>query len=375
MKFTSLRNYGLGKLSSLAASSALILGLASFTDPAAAQSFDAVKHFRGKTINIIVDFKPGGGTDTQARYFAKEWGKFIPGSPRIVVRNLIPSPAGRAFVAASKPDGLTLSFLASLGIGLELTDPSLKFTTDGWQFIGSHAARDLVLFGSGKLPYKDLKAAAGGKEKIFFVERIGRPQDVSGRHMAIFLAHDWLNAPLQVLPIAASGTTPTLLAIERGDSNAMALGSQWYTMVRRRKGWLKEGKLKPLANLGNPDIKLSHNKEIGGDIPHIHSWLTAAQRKVWDGIVAPEVLAGKTIAAHNDTPPAIVKVLRDAYLKAVNDDTFKKGLIKLQRVPLDLIPGEKLQGQVKAAHAAFKAQLPTFQRLQKEMHAKYVKGR
>ena len=231
------------------------------------------------------------------------------------------------------------------------------------------------MFASSKLPYKNLKAASGGKEKIYFVERIGRPQDVSGRHMAIFLAHDWLNAPLQVLPVASSGTTPTLLAIERGDANAMALGSQWYTMPRRRKGWLKDGKIKPFANFGNPSTKLANNKEADGNLPHIRSWLNPEQRKLWDAVVTPEVITGKTIAAHNDTPAAIVKVLRDSYLAAANDDAFKKGLVKLQRVPLDLIKGEDLQKQVQSAHAAFKANLPTFQKLQKDMYAKYVKGR
>jgi tripartite-type tricarboxylate transporter receptor subunit TctC len=53
-----------------------------------AAEFDAEQYFKGKTINLVVDFKPGGGTDLQARYFASNWGRYIPGHPKIKVSNL-----------------------------------------------------------------------------------------------------------------------------------------------------------------------------------------------------------------------------------------------------------------------------------------------
>ena len=72
-------------------------------------------YFKGKTISLVVDFRPGGGTDLHARHFAQTFGKFIPGNPNIVVRNISPNPAGRNYVWKSKPDGLTISFLAEPG--------------------------------------------------------------------------------------------------------------------------------------------------------------------------------------------------------------------------------------------------------------------
>lgn len=32
---------------------------------AAAEEYDAARHFKGKSIRLMVDFKPGGGTDLQ----------------------------------------------------------------------------------------------------------------------------------------------------------------------------------------------------------------------------------------------------------------------------------------------------------------------
>src|SRR5215472_10786798 len=80
---------------------------------ARAADIDPATYFKGKTITLIVDFKPGGGTDVQARYFAARFGKFIPGEPRIVVTNLFPIPAGRNFTWNAKPDGTSISFLAA----------------------------------------------------------------------------------------------------------------------------------------------------------------------------------------------------------------------------------------------------------------------
>ena len=67
--------------------------------------FDAEAYFKGKTISMMVGFNPGGGTDAQARFMSRSWPKYIPGNPRIVVRNLTPNVVQRNFVWHAKPDG------------------------------------------------------------------------------------------------------------------------------------------------------------------------------------------------------------------------------------------------------------------------------
>ena len=83
------------KLSAIALAAVFGIAFMSPVGGALAADFDAAKHFKNKTIRLIVDFKPGGGTDTQARYFSRYWGKFLPGNPRITVSNLFPNPSGR----------------------------------------------------------------------------------------------------------------------------------------------------------------------------------------------------------------------------------------------------------------------------------------
>ena len=51
--------------------------------PAAAQDF-----YKGKTINILAGFSPGGGYDINARVLARHMGRHIPGNPTMVVQNM-----------------------------------------------------------------------------------------------------------------------------------------------------------------------------------------------------------------------------------------------------------------------------------------------
>ena len=67
--------------------------------------------FEGKTITIVVGYKPGGGYDLSALLVAKHLPKHIPGRPTVIVQNM---PGANSLIAANhlysvaKPDGLTI---------------------------------------------------------------------------------------------------------------------------------------------------------------------------------------------------------------------------------------------------------------------------
>ena len=69
--------------SALAAS--LIIALAA----APARAADAVADFfKGKTVQVLIGFGPGGGYDLYARTLARYMGKHIPGNPTLVPQNM-----------------------------------------------------------------------------------------------------------------------------------------------------------------------------------------------------------------------------------------------------------------------------------------------
>ena len=79
------------------------------------------QHYAGKTVTIVVGYKPGGGYDATARILARHLPKHIPGKPNVIVQNM---PGANSIIAANfvynvaKPDGLTIAtFNRNLPIG------------------------------------------------------------------------------------------------------------------------------------------------------------------------------------------------------------------------------------------------------------------
>src|SRR6185436_1083640 len=66
-------------LGSLLGAAALPLYVA----PALAQA-----DFRGETVSIQIGYGPGGGYDTYGRALARHFGRFIPGNPNVVPKNM-----------------------------------------------------------------------------------------------------------------------------------------------------------------------------------------------------------------------------------------------------------------------------------------------
>src|SRR5580700_4420781 len=78
---------------------------------------DAVETFyRGRQINLIVGYGPGGGYDLAARLLARHIGRFIPGNPSIVVQNMVGAGSLRAanyLYGAAPRDGTAFGVFGS----------------------------------------------------------------------------------------------------------------------------------------------------------------------------------------------------------------------------------------------------------------------
>jgi hypothetical protein len=162
--------------------------------------------------------------------------------------------------------------------------------------------------------------------------------------------------------------------MERGDINGWIGGAQWYRLPKLRPGWLKDGFIKPLADMSNPEAEPHPNKEASLDIPNVITWMTPEQQKIWRAIILSQVLTGKALATSPGTPPAVVKILRDSYVTALKDPEFAAGVEKIQQEPIALFPGDKLQKTIETSFADFKADLPEYKKLQKEVYDRFVKG-
>ncbi|HEX9836018.1 MAG TPA: hypothetical protein VGB90_04135, partial [Alphaproteobacteria bacterium] len=88
-----------------------ILGAVAAASAPAAHADEVADFYKGKTMQILVGFPPGGGYDLYARLVERHLGKYVPGNPSIVVKNM-PGGTGvraAAYMSNATPqDGLTL---------------------------------------------------------------------------------------------------------------------------------------------------------------------------------------------------------------------------------------------------------------------------
>src|SRR5215467_3793207 len=68
---------------------AACVGSLALSAPAVAEDF-----YAGKQIEVIVGSAVGGGYDAYARFLARHMGRFIPGNPTLIVKNM-PGAGGR----------------------------------------------------------------------------------------------------------------------------------------------------------------------------------------------------------------------------------------------------------------------------------------
>lgn len=111
------------------AAGALSLGLAG---PALAEV-----DFAGETIEWIIPFSAGGGSDTWARFNAPLLSKYLPGKPTVIVVNEAGGGSTKGtnlFAARAKPDGLTiLGTSGSTQFPYLLGDPRVRYDYKEWK--------------------------------------------------------------------------------------------------------------------------------------------------------------------------------------------------------------------------------------------------
>ena len=97
--------------------------------------------YKGKTISIVVGYNPGDAHDLWARAYARYMGRYIPGNPNLLVRNM---PGGGTMIAANyvygvaDPDGTTLGSIFPTLYFAQLTGrKEVRFDWAKFNWIGS----------------------------------------------------------------------------------------------------------------------------------------------------------------------------------------------------------------------------------------------
>jgi hypothetical protein len=157
---------------------------------------DAVEAFyKGRQINLIVGYGPGGGYDLTARLLARHFGRFMPGNPSIAVQNLAGAGSLRAanfLYGAAPKDGATFGVFGSdiPMIGLLGTNSAVQFDARKFTWLGSSSSfRDdayvLIVRADAKSPRSPRRGARAERPSCSAAPGRGRVTPMCRRSCAM----------------------------------------------------------------------------------------------------------------------------------------------------------------------------------------------
>jgi tripartite-type tricarboxylate transporter receptor subunit TctC len=301
------------KLALLAALSALPLA-------AAAQSF------AGKTVTIIVGYKPGGGYDSTARLLARHLPKHIPGKPAVIVQNM---PGANSIIAANhiynvaKGDGLTIgTFNRNLPIAQLLSVEGVKFDITKFAWIGSAANESTILAIRNELPYKNFEELRNAKETLV----VGSTGPGANTHDFPLLLKELLGVNIKIVS-GYSSSADIMLAIERKEVDGRA-GS--FTSMRT---FIDRKLVRPIVRAASIEPGLENLPSDESFAPNPRAKAIMALRSAPEQVARPYVMPPST-------PADVVKAIREAFAKTIADpELVAEG--KKAKMDLEYLPGDK----------------------------------
>jgi tripartite-type tricarboxylate transporter receptor subunit TctC len=274
----------------------------------AAASALAQDAYPSRPITMIVPFPPGGVADITGRPTAAAMEKLLKQPVVIANRAGAGGAIGNAAVANAKPDGYTLLMaLSSISVIPEadkLFDRKPAYALDQLVPIALISADPTILVVHPSLPVKSLK-------ELVALARTRSGQmsySSSGIYGALHLPMEMFlhAAKLKMRHVPTTGGGPAITALLGGHVEMTAGGPASIS------SHVKSGKLRPLASWGAkrheayPEVPTF--KELGYDVEYY----------IWAGMFAPRGM-----------PEPVMKVLRDAARKAVEDADFKSTMARL----------------------------------------------
>ncbi|MBX9740013.1 MAG: hypothetical protein K2X62_08075 [Beijerinckiaceae bacterium] len=301
--------------------------------PLGAARADVADFYRGKSINLVVGYGPGGGYDLIARLLARHLGAHVPGKPSIVVQNMPGAASLRAtnYLATNAPkDGTVIAafdrnmpLIAFLGGSANVQFDPLKLT---WLGTLSDSSEDAFILWVRKRPdvtsIEDLRRP-GGPTLTVGVTGVG----ATDNDVAVLLK-EILGLRIKIVP-GYQDSNAVGMALENGEVDGQFIG---YVAAKVAKpAWVDpKGKMQILMQFARktrhpdlPDAPMA--SELAPD---------AAARQLIDMAELPYVVA-RPYAAPPGLPPDRAEALQAAFAATMRDPEF---LAEAKRLKMDLTP-------------------------------------
>lgn len=294
-----------------------------------AMAQEGAEFYKGKTITYIVATSPGGGYDAYGRLIARFLEKHL--DARVVVRNLPGAGhiVGTNFLAAAKPDGLTIgTFNTGLIYAQLLGQEGVQFDLTELSWIGKAASETRTIIVGGKSGYASVEDLQNSSEPVKF--------GASGIGSASFnetnLINEALGLNLEIIP-GFNGNEGEL-SILRGELVGQ-LGSK--------------SSLAPFVENNDGAFLL----DIGGaasssGVPQARDLVTDERGVAIVALIESQASLARLTAAPPGVPADRLDALRDAYRASLSDPELIAEAEALG-IPIDPAIGDQVAELVTAA--------------------------
>jgi tripartite-type tricarboxylate transporter receptor subunit TctC len=307
----------------LAAAVALVLA---GNAAAGTQADPVASFFAASTIKLITGGTAGGGYDQFLRLLAEDYGRHLPGNPRVIVELRTGAGGLNAvnYVYNAAPrDGTHLIMPYDLHAAFQMLQPdAVKFDMSKLFWIGNMTELSYVLVVNADAGVRSIDEA---KRKEIIL-------GASSRGTQTFMVPALFNRALGTkfkLILGYQGTTPMTLAMERREIQGH-VGS-WYNWKTTRPQWFRDGTAVILAQGG-----LKRSPELP-DVPIYAELASTADEKAMMNFLAYPIAASRALAVPPGVPAERVAALRKGLMDTMADPAF---LAKAKKRRMEITPGD-----------------------------------
>lgn len=299
--------------------------------------------YQGKTIRIVVGFTPGGFYDRWARLLARYMPRYIPGNPEMIIQNM---PGASSVIAANyvynvaKGDGLTLLVpINSLYLDQLVERKEVQFDVRKFEWIGTQEKAPVMLYFRADSPYKTVADIIKASEP----PKCGATGTASTGYLLAKLMEENLRAKVQTVT-GYPGGSEIDVAVERGEIICRGMDIPPHFGREPFDTWHKNGFDRHILQ-GGPkrDSRLA-------DTPTFFELMDQYKTPDVGRRLTRVILAagdfGRPMVAAPGTPTDRVKILREAYAKAMKDPELVAEANK-GKMDMDPSTGEDLQALLK----------------------------
>ena len=300
--------------------------------------------YKGKTVDLYIGYSAGGGYDVYARALARHMGRFIPGNPTILAKNM---PGAGSLVLANwlynvaPRDGTAFGIIAR-GTAFDPLLGSTKAQFDASKFNWIGSMNDEVSV-----------CVAWHTTDITTLEQVQRKELTVGGSGPVADTDQFpkvLNATIGTkfkLVTGYPGGNDVDLAMERGEVMGRC-GWSWSSVIATHKSWIDDKKINVL-------VQLSLSKHV--DLPHVPLIMdfarTEEQKQIFKLVFARQPM-GRPFLAPPGIPAERVAVLRKAFMDTVKSGEFLAETEKMQ-LEINPVSGEAVQKIVQEVYRTPKA--------------------